>query len=244
MKTIILIIISLLCIGNMYAQEITIVTEELPPYQIDEGNNKVGGLATEIVQAILKEAGETQEIIIYPWARAYKMALEDENVLIYSLVRSQEREPLFKWVGKLIELKYCFFGLESENNVQIQSIEQARQYKTGVSRDSFEYQELDKRNFNNLTVTSYQNQLVPMLFNQRFDFIFGSELSTTIMVKDSIYDHNQLKKYYEMEELNLALYIAFSINTSDAIVSKYREAYNSIIDKGIDLEIKERWLRK
>ncbi len=231
-------------VETVHGQEIRIVTEDLPPFQISEENKKVGGLSTEIVEAIFKEAGEVPKIKIYPWVRAYKMALNEENVLIYSIVRSKEREPLFKWLGEIIELRYYFFGLKSRKDIQIQTIEEIKKFETAVSRASFEHKELEKRGFNKVHIVTRQSQLVEMLYAHRMDFVFSSEAPIRAMVENSKHDYSQLKKFYEVKDLKLKLYLAFSLKTSDAVVSRYRKAYESVKNKNIDRVIKDRWLGK
>nr|BFE97768.1 hypothetical protein GCM10020185_83040 [Pseudomonas brassicacearum subsp. brassicacearum] len=71
-----------------------IVTEELPPYNMTQ-NGRMTGMSTEVVQAVLKEVGMDAPIHSMPWARAYELALNESNVLIYSIVRTPAREPLF-----------------------------------------------------------------------------------------------------------------------------------------------------
>ncbi len=64
-----------------------IVTEELPPYNMTQ-NGRMTGMSTEVVQAVLKEVGMDAPIHSMPWARAYELALNESNVLIYSIVRT------------------------------------------------------------------------------------------------------------------------------------------------------------
>jgi len=73
---------------------IRVVTEKLPPYNIAE-NEVVTGLSTEIVQAVMAGLGLNPKIETLPWARAYDLAQHSDNVLIYSMARTQEREHLF-----------------------------------------------------------------------------------------------------------------------------------------------------
>ncbi len=88
MKIIFLLLSTFLITGTTYSQEIRVLTEHLPPYQIQMGENKIGGFSTEIVRAVLKEAKIRAKIEVYPWVRAYSIALEDKNILIFSIVRS------------------------------------------------------------------------------------------------------------------------------------------------------------
>ena len=50
---------------------------------------------------IQKRIGSPEPIQVYPWARAYKMALEEENVVLFGMTYTQDRSELFKWVGPL-----------------------------------------------------------------------------------------------------------------------------------------------
>lgn len=56
------------------AQTITVVTEEYPPYNFRDADKKITGMATEVVEAVLKRAKLDYKVDIYPWARAYQMA--------------------------------------------------------------------------------------------------------------------------------------------------------------------------
>lgn len=77
---------------------IEVVTEHLPPFQIDTPT-KILGFATEIVSTALSSTPYTFKISIYPWARSYNMALNKKNTCIYSMARTPERENKFIWVN-------------------------------------------------------------------------------------------------------------------------------------------------
>ena len=62
-----------------FAEEITIVTENFPPFNYEEPTTgKIAGLGTEIVQAVLEEVSVQANIMLLPWARAYKMAQREK----------------------------------------------------------------------------------------------------------------------------------------------------------------------
>ena len=70
---------------SAYGEPVQIVGEaKLPPLSYKE-NNKITGMAVEIVQATLKELNNHTEIKLYPWARAYRMVMEEKNTLIFRL---------------------------------------------------------------------------------------------------------------------------------------------------------------
>ncbi|MCG6919128.1 MAG: ABC transporter substrate-binding protein, partial [Deltaproteobacteria bacterium] len=59
------------------SQELTILTENLPPLNYVE-NGVLVGPSVETVREIQRRVGSNEEIQVYPWARAYKMSLEQE----------------------------------------------------------------------------------------------------------------------------------------------------------------------
>src|SRR5512136_411438 len=96
--------------GWASGETITIVTEEFPPYNYQD-NGKLIGVSTEVVEAVLKQLPEiTVEFKVYPWARAYKNALENPNTLIYSLGFNEKRRDLFKWVGVIAPAEFYLFA--------------------------------------------------------------------------------------------------------------------------------------
>lgn len=78
-----------------------IVTEYLKPYQIKNEDGSLGGYGTDIVQALLTLTNKKADIAVLPWARAYRMALNEPNVLIFSIARTPHRENLFQWIGTI-----------------------------------------------------------------------------------------------------------------------------------------------
>ena len=63
-------------------QTVRVVTESAFPLQYQEEGTIVGP-ATELLEALLKEAKVSYQIEMQPWARAYQSALTNKNTLIY-----------------------------------------------------------------------------------------------------------------------------------------------------------------
>ncbi|MCV2359557.1 transporter substrate-binding domain-containing protein [Paucibacter sp. TC2R-5] len=106
--------LSLLGLGLMApanAQQLSLVTEEYPPYNMSEAKGQVGGISTQIVKALLAEAGLKHDVTIYPWARAISMARAQPNTCVYSMSRTPERESLYKWIGPLVYNDWALFAL-------------------------------------------------------------------------------------------------------------------------------------
>ena len=84
----------------LLSADLKILTENLPPLNyVKEG--ELVGPSVEIVKEIQRRVGSREKIQVYPWSRAYKIALEDENIVLFSTTHTKERDNKFKWVGPL-----------------------------------------------------------------------------------------------------------------------------------------------
>ncbi len=96
-----LIVTTFFCSQVIAGSDILLTTENYPPFNYKE-NGEVKGTVTERVIALLYAADINFEIEVLPWNRAYKKALLEKNVCVYTTARTQEREPLFEWISPLI----------------------------------------------------------------------------------------------------------------------------------------------
>eukprot|EP00828_Plagiopyla_frontata_P029713 TRINITY_DN38511_c0_g1_i1.p4 TRINITY_DN38511_c0_g1~~TRINITY_DN38511_c0_g1_i1.p4 ORF type:complete len:132 (-),score=43.09 TRINITY_DN38511_c0_g1_i1:62-457(-) len=89
--------------------DLRVVTEDWPPYNYSE-HGKVTGVVTEVVLAALDRSDLDYTVEVLPWARAYKLARTEPNVMIYSILKLDSRAPLFKWLklGNLSIEMYLF----------------------------------------------------------------------------------------------------------------------------------------
>jgi polar amino acid transport system substrate-binding protein len=234
-KFVIIIMAFYLGIGLAFAQEITIVTENYPPFQYEE-NREVKGLNTEIVNAILKELNMEVRIGMYPWARAYKMALENKNTLIYAISRTQKRENLFKWVGPTAPVKYCLFALKERDDVKVTTLEDAKKYAIGTVKTDVIEQYLSEKGFRNIKPNSSYEANMKMLLTERIELWALVEFTAYDLMRKNNVNPTIVKKTYCMDEISrVGSYIAFSKDTPDEIVEKFKKAYYKIKNDGISL---------
>jgi polar amino acid transport system substrate-binding protein len=107
-----------------HSEELTILTENLPPLNyLDDG--VLVGPSVEIVKEIQKRVGSKKSIKVYPWARAYKMASEEENVVLFGMTYAKVRHDKFKWVGPLAT-KRDILVAKKGSGIKITSLEDAK----------------------------------------------------------------------------------------------------------------------
>ena len=111
---------------SVYAHPLRIVTEKLPPLQFKQDNGAITGAMVDVVNLLLKKSNIECEIEMLPWARSYQIALERENTLIFSMLRGEDRENKFIWVGKIFAIDSYLVALKSHDAFSIDSIEDAK----------------------------------------------------------------------------------------------------------------------
>jgi len=230
-KTIMIVLFFASCSALSHAESVHMVTEILPPWQIQQ-DGQVDGIATQVVKAAAKEAQVNYDIKVYPWARAYKLALEEENVLIFSIVRTREREPLFKWVGVIGSIQEHFYRHAKRDDIQLQVLEDARKYTIAVPREDVRHQFLKKHNFN-VYLVSNQAQALKMLLAGRGDLVLDDEMTLWYELRQLDLNPDSIQKVLFIPELSIDFEMAFSRKTEDALVQKLRRGLVAVKQKGI-----------
>lgn len=202
------------------ATEIIVVTENSPPLQEMEGD-KVGGIGTKFVEAVLKKSGVSYEIKMYPWVRAFSM-LEKPNVLIYSMARTKAREPQFKWVGEIAPVRYYLYRLKSRPEIAPKTIEEAKRYRIGVLREDIVHQYLKRKNFPLLDEVAKVELNFTKLINRRVELV---PYSNRLDCKNFNIECAKFEPAILLDDLSIGLYLAFSNKTDDVLVKKVRDAY-------------------
>ncbi|GHF00323.1 substrate-binding periplasmic protein [Thalassotalea profundi] len=227
-----------------FDNKIRVVTEDLPPFQIDNGELPPKGVLVDLVKLILQEADIETPIELFPWARSYSLALNEPNTLIFSMLRSKEREEKFKWIAHLYTIKSYFAALKSRTDIKINKLNDAKQYSIGSVRDDLAESYLIDKGFihdKNLYVTSKYPTLWQMLFNGRVDLAFTNSIVWQYEVNIIGLDTNKLTMVYQIPDFDTDLYLAASKNTDDAIVNKLKAAFIRIVENGRYQKTLDRW---
>lgn len=227
---------------------IEVVTEEMPPYNMTE-NGKVTGFSTDIVRAVMKEAGIDAPIQVMPWARAYDRALSVPNVLIYSIARTPEREALFEWVGPIAPTNWYIYSL-AERPVTLHSLEDARGQKIATVNMDVGQQFLLSRGFKmgtELQSTSRYENNYRMLKIEHVGLWISNELNAIYLMRQNGDDPEKaLVRSLPLPELSSpeGLSLAFSKGTSPAIVERFRQALQTVRRNGTYDSVMSTWFSK
>jgi polar amino acid transport system substrate-binding protein len=237
-------ILYLCCAPKLLAQEIIFVGQAVPPLiQMDENNHKSGALV-ELAQALIDYSKITASIEILPWARAYEMGLNDANVILLSVLKTTNREPLFQWIGKVHQARAHLIGLKNRPDIQLNKLQDACSLRVGSVRGYGSATHLINNGFaegTNLALASNTAQMWGLLFNDRVDLVLSNFETSPYEILSVGYDPLQVTDILEVTALTNELQFATGHNTPLATVEKLTEGLAELKKNGTYGAIKSKW---
>jgi len=123
--------------GEKDSDALIIYTEENPPFTFLE-NGAAAGLYVELVLALFDQLDikhDRRDITVVPWARAYNETLLRKGRMLFSVVRTPEREASFKWVGPIGEYRTVLMARKA-NTLKLLGDTKLSALKIGVTKNS------------------------------------------------------------------------------------------------------------
>lgn len=224
-KTVVLLLV--LC-QPVAAEHYSVLTEQLAPVHFEE-DGEVKGIATEIVQAIFKEANLAPEIEVFPWKRAYAIALKEKNTFIYTINRTEKRENLFKWIGPILSKETNLYKLKSRTDIQIKSIDDVKNYTTAVILGHSLTTKLLTHGFTEgkeLITTTDKKQQIKLLLKGNADLVTGNQYTIYNSLKAAGHSMEDVEPVFLITKQGY--YLGANKNTDDALINQLEEANEKI----------------
>ncbi|OEU46960.1 MAG: hypothetical protein BA862_03310 [Desulfobulbaceae bacterium S3730MH12] len=213
----------------LFSAELTILTENLPPLNYLR-NGVLVGPSVEIVREIQKRVGSDEMIEVFPWARAYQLALTEKNVVLFGTTHTKERNELFKWVGPLATKRDILLAKKQEG-IELQSLEDAKKVqRIGTLRDDTRERLLKEKGFTNLYSVSDEQNNAKKLMLGRIDLWAYKKPGWRTVCELAGINPEEFVEVLDLREIDVS--IAFSKTTSDAIVNKWRNAFKEMLSDG------------
>jgi polar amino acid transport system substrate-binding protein len=211
------------------ADKLILLTESYPPFNMEE-KGKIVGMSTDIMKELLKREKVEYSLELYPWARAYKMASEEKNTVVFSTTRTPERDALFKWVGPLVANDWVFFAKKG-SKIKIASLNEAKKYVVGGYSEDAVSEFLLKENFirgKNIQLATNDKQNALKLETGRIDlWATGSQLGPWLAKVEKSGEIIPLYTFKKTE-----MYAAFNKETDDAFIRTLNEALDKMKKDG------------
>lgn len=215
--------------GAAGAADLVAYTENLPPLNYEE-DGTVKGFATELLRSVLAQAGLEADFEVLPWSRAYRMALARPDAILYSLVRTEERETLFRWIGPISKRRIFLFRRKERLDVRLKDLNDAHRYRIGVVREMAATQDLIRQGFSldaELDNTSSDESNVRKLFANRVDLILALDWSAYYQARQLGHAPEDLVPVLLVDDRH-SYYFGLSRDSSPALAGRIDEAFQKL----------------
>ncbi|WP_072786626.1 substrate-binding periplasmic protein [Duganella sacchari] len=218
-----------LSLRAMAADPMMVVTEEFSPYSY-LAQGKVVGYSTEVVSEALQRAGLTYSVQVYPWARAFHLARSQPNVLIFSIVRTPEREAQFHWLAQLAPRSTYLYKLKTRHDIQVRTVEDLRPYRIAATRGDIVEEQLHQFGLT-ADLAAGDASSIRKLMAGRVDLMVASELSIKGICGRTQVRCALLERTMPMPGLT-EYYVAASLSTPAATVQALRTGLEKLKSSG------------
>ena len=233
------IVLILLLSGNIGAQELTIISENNPPFNFVK-QGEITGSSGEVVREMLRRMNRTDKIQVMTWARGYNLALTQPNVILFSTARTNQRENLFHWVGPLHRVRFGFYA-RKESGLRLKSLEDAKKVGAiATYKDDVREQLLKSQGFTNLDSSKSPASNLKKLMAGRVDLWLFSNLGVKRVARQVGVNPQELELVLPFKDYYV--YIAISRGTARAVIDRWRGVLEELKREGIFKEIAGQWL--
>ncbi len=213
--------------------------EDYPPLTYENSEGQATGFVTDIVREINKRMGNREPIMVLDWDMAYEAAVLNPNVVLFSIARTEERDPLFNWVGPVIQTE-AYLYKNAESNRAVPSIEYAKKVKQIATTSSWWMeQRLRELGFENLVSYPNPEECVRKLIEGDVELSIFTDITVKGIVENAGYDMNQLEKALFFEARDV--YIAISKGSEEDFIDQFEQTLETLIEDGTYLAIENRY---
>lgn len=179
------------------AEPLKLVTEDYPPYAYRE-NGKLIGASVEQIERMMTATGQEYTMEMMPWARALALAEKQPRHCVFTTTHNAERDPHFKWVEPLLWGRTLLVR-KAGTAVSPTTIEQARDFKVGATRDDFTADLLKAKGFAKIDLATDFNLNLKKLMLGRIDMMpmaedyynklrrEGTEIDRVLLLSEQIF---------------------------------------------------------
>ena len=211
-------------------QHLEVLTENWPPFNYEK-EGEVVGFATEIVKATLDNAGLAYTIRLGVWKGIYDKVLSQNDVLVYTITRTKERENLFDWIGPFAKREQSLFKLKSRQDIKIDKLDDARKYLIGLQEGDAITNDLIQNGFSeeakNLYIFDKRILAYRSLFAGRVDLVTGHDITVKYQLALEDLPYDEVEKAYEFD-VKSGFYMAFKKNSNPELVAQVRAGFEEL----------------
>lgn len=211
--------------------DVLVVTEHLPPYQIGKDNNLIGGSIGIEIQKLIKAVLPESTVEVMPWARAHQIALRRPNTIIFSLVRTPERESKFIWIGKVAQVRTELITLKNSELQPVQTLSELKNIRIGVKRQDAVATFLNEHGFEygkELVEIVYTMSTMRMLEKGRIETVPSNQQIIEFYCESAGCATSDFKTLFVFKELSEEFYLAASLGTDAELIENLKVGFTNL----------------
>lgn len=223
--------LSALSCQALAADSVQVVTENWYPYNYLDENHQVVGQSTALVKQVLQAAEVDFTLNLYPWTRALNLVTTSPNVLIYTILKTPEREPLFHWICPIAQKNvHRLYRLTSRKDIELSAEQDIKNYSIAVTRDTFLHKFMLQQGLNegqNLQLTADDHVNITLFLAGRVDLLAEFDDALLRALKDDNLDSSVVTPVLTLPADAYPEYcMALSKETPINLVEKIRAAHH------------------
>ena len=210
--------------------ELTFITESSASFNYMR-DGELQGPAVDLLLAASAGVGSPvirEKILVQPWARGFRNAQKGPNTVLFSTIRTPEREKNFQWVGPIASESDVLIALKARH-ISINKPEDMNRFITGAVRGDVGEEILHEVGvpLQKIALLSHSTNLGMMLKAGRIDlWIFGEDGWRETLVSSDI-DPADFEIIYRFPPKRY--YFALSIDIDQQLVAKFQQAIDSVL---------------
>lgn len=221
------------------AADLQLLTDNHPPLHFMQGN-QLAGFGVDVVQALATQTGDRIHLQQVPLLRALRMASDTPDTGVFTVLRTDDRDNRYQWVGPLIEVETALYA---RDNLQppVHSLREADHLgRITVPRKWLVYSYLQGQDLNNLYGVETPEQMMRLLSLGRTDFVVTDTWSKAVLAREQGMEPGRLQ--YQIPLMKQNTYIAFSPQTDPKQVARWQQALDTLRADGRLEQLRQRWL--
>lgn len=223
--------------------QLNYITESYPPYNF-RSENKLQGIAVDLLLAATQKSSAAltaQQIKLFPWPRAYNMALLGPKIVLFSTTRTEDREQRFNWVGPISPTRIVLLAKKSDAIV-IESENDIKKYVVGAIPNDIGDQLVKKTGIKGSAIkhVAKAGSLAKMLGAGRIKLWAYEENVARWIIKEVGLNNSDFESVYTLKESDL--YYAFSKDVNKTTLDLLQQSIDDVKASGQLDKIKANYL--
>lgn len=206
---------------------LNVVAESAYPAQYNTTTG-VKGTAASVVRSVLDKAGYKYNIKLIPWSRAYQMAQDTPNTIIFSMTRTLEREDKFHWIAVTGRPEYHLLRIKKDNDDKPIDSNWLKKARIGVVRNDVTQKKIKALGYTKIETVVDSERLLKLALKERVDTFPFNIKRVDLVCKRLFIKCPEFESVLKLSDKITPDYMALSINSSPELVSDLKKAQEQL----------------